>query len=159
MQQLNVYGCREYLVSVASNQSFQILSIVIIRAPFNHFKDREPNTLGSICTTSDSLCMMAPFTYSSVYLQNKQQTSSPKFFGRRHSAISNHYQGLLGECGFESEYSTTIQICKDPVQKQRTKHIEIHMHYIRQLVHNGTIHLLVCSSSEQVVDIFTKVFL
>ena len=75
-------------------------------------------------------------------------------------------QGLLGECGFEPEYSTTIycdnqstiQICKYPVQKQRTKHIEIHMHYIRELVHDGTIHLLFCSSSEQVAHIFTKAF-
>ena len=75
-------------------------------------------------------------------------------------------QGLLGECGFESEYSTTIYcdnqstiwIYNDPVQRQRTKHIEIHMHYIRQLVHDGTIHLLFCSSSKQVADIFTKVF-
>ena len=52
MQQLNVYGCKEYLVSVASNQSFQLLSIVIIRAPFEyaiiHFRDSEPNTLRSI---------------------------------------------------------------------------------------------------------------
>ena len=75
-------------------------------------------------------------------------------------------KGLLGECGFESEYSTTIycdnqstiQICNDPVQRQRTKHIDIHMHYIRQLVHDDTIHLLFCASSEQVVDIFTKFF-
>ena len=69
MQQLNVYGCRRYLVSVPSNQSFKLLSIVIIRVPFEYamiqFKSREPNTLRSICTTSDSLCMMAPFTYSS----------------------------------------------------------------------------------------------
>ena len=75
-------------------------------------------------------------------------------------------QGLLGECGFGSEYSntiycdsqSTIRIYNDPVQKQRTKHIEIHMHYIRQLMHDGTIHLLFCSSSEKVADIFTKVF-
>ena len=75
-------------------------------------------------------------------------------------------QGLLGECGFEPEYSTTIyydnqstiQICKDPIQKQRTRHIEIHRHYIRELVHDGTIHLLLCSSSEQVAGIFTKEF-
>ena len=75
-------------------------------------------------------------------------------------------QGILGECGFEPEYSTTIycdsqstiRICKDLVQKQRTRHIEIHMHYIRELVHDGTIHLLFCSSSEQVADIFTKAF-
>ena len=32
------------------------------------------------------------------------------------------------------------------------------MHYIRELVHDGTIHLLFCSSSEQVADIFTKEF-
>ena len=75
-------------------------------------------------------------------------------------------QSLLGECGFELEYSTTIYcdnhstiwICKDLVQKQRTRHIEIHMHYITELVHDGTIHLLFCSSSEQVADIFTKAF-
>ena len=75
MQQLNVYGCRGYLVSVASNQSFQLLSIVIIRLPFEstmiQFRDREQNTLRSICTTSDSLWMMPPFTYSSVHIQNK----------------------------------------------------------------------------------------
>ena len=48
-------------------------------------------------------------------------------------------QGLLGECGFESKYSTTIycdhqstiRICNDIVQRQRTKHINIHMHYMR----------------------------
>ena len=75
-------------------------------------------------------------------------------------------QVILGECGFELDFSTiiycdnqsTIQICNYPVQRQRTKHIEIHMHYIRQLVHDGTIHLLFCSSSKQVVDIFTKFF-
>ena len=31
------------------------------------------------------------------------------------------------------------------------------MHYIRELVHDGTIALLYCTSLEQVVDIFTKV--
>ena len=75
-------------------------------------------------------------------------------------------QGILGECGIESETSTviycdnqsTIRISTDPVQRQRTKHIEIHMHYIRELVHDGTIALLYCASSEKVADIFTKVF-
>ena len=75
-------------------------------------------------------------------------------------------QGILGECGFKSKFSniiysdnqSTIQICNDPVQRQQTKHIEIHMHYIRQHVHDGTIDLLFCSSLEQVVDIFSKVF-
>ena len=32
------------------------------------------------------------------------------------------------------------------------------MHYIRGLVNDGVIALLYCTSSEQVADIFTKVF-
>ena len=74
-------------------------------------------------------------------------------------------QGILGECAFESEFSNiiyydnqiTILVCNNPVQRQQSKHIEIHMHYIRQLMHDGTIHLLFYASSEQVADIFTKV--
>src|SRR5712692_4917554 len=71
MQQLNVYGCRDYLESVASNQSTQLPYTMITRVPFEsamiHFRSREPNTLRSICTTSESLCMMAPFTYFYVH--------------------------------------------------------------------------------------------
>ena len=75
-------------------------------------------------------------------------------------------QGILGECVFESKFTIiiycdsqrSIRIYNDPFYRQQTKHIEIHMHHIRQLVHDGTIHLLFCSYSEQVADIFTKVF-
>ena len=143
MEQLNVYGCRGYLVSVASNHIFQLLFTVIIRAPFEYtmiqFRDSEPSTLRFICTTSDSLCLMVPLIYSFVHLQNKQQTYSPKFFVKRHSKILKSLQGItkfcfscpwlqgiLGECGFESQFSTiiycdnqsTIRICNDLVQIQ-----------------------------------------
>eukprot|EP00253_Pinus_taeda_P025156 PITA_25156 len=47
---------------------------------------------------------------------------------------------------------------KDPVQRQRTKHIEIHMHYIRDFVHDWVIDLQFCPSAEQTADIFTKTF-
>ena len=46
----------------------------------------------------------------------------------------------------------------DQVQWKRTKHIEIHMYYIRDLVLNRSIVLQYCSTDEQVVDIFTKNF-
>ena len=39
---------------------------------------------------------------------------------------------------------STIKISSDPVQKQRTKHIEVNMHYIRELVHDRTITLHYC---------------
>ena len=75
-------------------------------------------------------------------------------------------QGILGEFGIETENYTviycdnqrSIQISTNPVQRQIPKHIEIHMHYIRELVHDGTIALLYCAYSEQVANISTKVF-
>ena len=97
MQQLNVYGCRRYLENVASNHSFQLLSTVIIIAPFEsvmiQFRDREPNTLRSICTTSDSLCVMAPFTYFSIHIQEQVADIFTKFFCEK--KLSN-LKSLLG---------------------------------------------------------------
>eukprot|EP00253_Pinus_taeda_P030054 PITA_30054 len=52
----------------------------------------------------------------------------------------------------------TLKFCRDPLQRQQTKHIEIHMHYIRDLVHDRVIDLQFCPSTEQTVDIFTKTF-
>ena len=46
----------------------------------------------------------------------------------------------------------------DPIQQQRTKHVEIHMHYIRELVHDMTIVLQYFPTDEKIVDIFTKKF-
>jgi hypothetical protein len=43
---------------------------------------------------------------------------------------------------------STLKFCRDPVQRQRTKHIEIHMHYIWDLVHEGIINLQFCPSIE-----------
>lgn len=51
-----------------------------------------------------------------------------------------------------------LKFCRDLVQRQRTMHIEIQMHFIRALIHDGIIDLQYCPSSEQVVDIFTKTF-
>ena len=46
----------------------------------------------------------------------------------------------------------------DPFTMQRTKHVEIHMHYIRELVHDRTIILQYYLTDEQIADIFTKSF-
>eukprot|EP00253_Pinus_taeda_P014178 PITA_14178 len=53
---------------------------------------------------------------------------------------------------------STLKFCRDPVQQQRMKHIEIHMYYIRDLVHDRVIDLQFCPLAEQTVDIFTKTF-
>eukprot|EP00253_Pinus_taeda_P015523 PITA_15523 len=71
---------------------------------------------------------------------------------------------IPSEFGFQQEHPTTlwcdnqsaIQLCKDPVQHQRNKHIEIHMHLIRKLIHDHVPEVQYCSTDDQVADIFTK---
>eukprot|EP00253_Pinus_taeda_P007613 PITA_07613 len=71
---------------------------------------------------------------------------------------------ILSEFGFQQQHPTTlwcdnqsaIQLCKDPVQHQRSKHIELHMHFIRKLIHDHVLEVQYCSTDDQVADIFTK---
>jgi hypothetical protein len=51
-----------------------------------------------------------------------------------------------------------MKFCRYPVQRQWTKHIEIHMHYIQDLIHEGIIDLQFCPSTKQTTNIFTKTF-
>eukprot|EP00253_Pinus_taeda_P035879 PITA_35879 len=71
---------------------------------------------------------------------------------------------ILSEFGFLQQHPTTlwcdnqsaIQLCKDPVQHQRNKHIELHMHFIRKLIHDHVLEVQYSSTDDQVADIFTK---
>eukprot|EP00253_Pinus_taeda_P035611 PITA_35611 len=71
---------------------------------------------------------------------------------------------IVSEFGFEQQHPSTlwcdnqsvIQLCKDPVQHQRNKHIELHMHFIRKLIHDHVLEVQYCSTDDQVAEIFTK---
>jgi hypothetical protein len=71
---------------------------------------------------------------------------------------------LLTEFGIQQDHPTTlwcdnqsaIHISRNPVEHQRTKHIEIHMHFIRQLIQDGVLNLEYLPTEAQVADIFTK---
>jgi hypothetical protein len=71
---------------------------------------------------------------------------------------------LMIEFGIQQDHPTTlwcdnqsaIHISHNPVEHQRTKHIEIHMHFIRQLIQDGVLSLEYFPTEEKVVDIFTK---
>eukprot|EP00253_Pinus_taeda_P031783 PITA_31783 len=71
---------------------------------------------------------------------------------------------ILSEFGFQQQHLTTlwcdnqsvIQLCKDPVQHQRSKRIELHMHFIGKLIHDHVLEVQYCSIDDQVADILTK---
>lgn len=51
---------------------------------------------------------------------------------------------------------SAIHIGKNPVQHERTKHIEINIHFTRDKVLEGLLELSYVPTSEQVADVFTK---
>ena len=49
-------------------------------------------------------------------------------------------------------------MANDPIYHVRTKHIEVHYHYVREKVLLGLIDLVYVSTKDQVANIFTKAF-
>ena len=51
---------------------------------------------------------------------------------------------------------SSIQLARNPMFQARTKHIEVHYHFIRERVWAGDIDLVYVNTEEQVANIFTK---
>ena len=51
---------------------------------------------------------------------------------------------------------SSIHLAKNPVFHARTKHIEVHYHFVRERVLSGEVELTHVSTDRQIADIFTK---
>ncbi len=49
-----------------------------------------------------------------------------------------------------------LALAKNPVQHQRSKHIDIRYHFVRSEIQKGFLHLQYIPSKENLADIFTK---
>ncbi|CAL1409757.1 unnamed protein product [Linum trigynum] len=101
--------------------------------------------------------------------QDKVSKSSTEAEYRAMSDVSSELiwlRRLLGDFGVSCslpmelfvDNTSAIQIATNPVLHEHTKHIELHVHYIRDLVRGGTINLHYIRTEDQIADIFTKSF-
>ena len=51
---------------------------------------------------------------------------------------------------------SAVYLAGNPIHHQRTKHIEIYIHFVREKVKRGDVRVLHVSSRYQIADIFTK---
>ena len=49
-----------------------------------------------------------------------------------------------------------IKLANNLIFPKRTKHVDVHCHFIRQLVEDGSIELQYCPTEDQTVNILTK---
>jgi ATP sulfurylase len=49
-----------------------------------------------------------------------------------------------------------LKLAKNPIFHKHTKHVDIHCHFIRQLVEDGTVESAILSYRGQTADILTK---
>jgi len=52
--------------------------------------------------------------------------------------------------------SSAIKLSKNLVMHGRSKHIDVHFHFLRELTKAGTMELVYCSTQDQLADIMTK---
>eukprot|EP00253_Pinus_taeda_P032435 PITA_32435 len=70
--------------------------------------------------------------------------------------LADMHASQTGPTSLFCDNQGVLKLAKNPVFHERTKHVETHCHYIRQLVEDGSVQLRYVPTTEQPADIFTK---
>ena len=109
----------------------------------------------SICSwLSKKKSVVAQSTAEAKYVSASKTTSQAIWLRRIFEEIGEkqNKKGLF----YIMIKKSAIAIAKNPVSHERSKHILIKYHFIRELQEKDEIQLHYCQTGEQIVDIFTK---
>ena len=70
--------------------------------------------------------------------------------------LGDMQMSLAGPTTLFVDNEGVIKLARNPVFHVRTKHVDVHCHYIRQLVEDETIELQYIPTTDQTADILTK---
>ena len=70
--------------------------------------------------------------------------------------VSDLFRGKLDSTIIHCDNQSCIKISENPVFHDRSKHIEMRYHFIRDPVQRGALKLQYIRTDEQIVDILTK---
>ena len=51
---------------------------------------------------------------------------------------------------------SAVKLAHNPIYHAKSKHIELHYHFVREKIESKEIELIYCNTSDNFVDIFTK---
>ena len=108
---------------------------------------------GAICWSSKKQETIALSTSEAEYIAATSSACQAVWLRR---LLTDFDQEQDGETEIFCDSKSAIAMAKNPVYHGRTKHIDIRVHFIRQLVAQGLINLLHCNTNEQKADILTK---
>nr|GEW90778.1 hypothetical protein [Tanacetum cinerariifolium] len=117
-------------------------------------------------TLNDPQDRLKDSDYAGSYGDSKSTTGGCQFLGRRLISWKCKKQTVVAASSTEAEYvaaasccgQSTICIVKNPVFYQRTKHIEIRYHFIRDAYEKNLIQVVKIHTDDNVADLLTKAF-
>lgn len=70
--------------------------------------------------------------------------------------LLKYFDGQVYRCLVYEDNQGTIALAKNPVHRQRCKHVDIKYHFVRSALQNVDMTLEYCPTNEMVADILTK---
>ncbi|MCO5570356.1 hypothetical protein L7F22_024076 [Adiantum nelumboides] len=127
----------------------------------------DANWAGSVCDRRSTNSFMFSLGSVAVTWRPTIALSSTKVEYRGAAVVACEVAWLelrLGDLGIQVQRPvvihcdnlSSIQLARNPVFHARTKHIEVHYHFIRERVLDGSIDLTFVRIDEQIANIFTK---